>query len=142
MDPEAVAQLAHPLDGLVAPFAHHVGRAEVPAQRDAIRVPAEQDDPLGAEPAGGDHGAQPHRPVAHHGDDRPRADPGGERRVVAGRHHVGQGEQRRHQRVVDAGRQGDERPVGLGHPHRLALPAVHAVEPVPPPWRQDGCRPA
>ena len=60
-----------------------------------------------------------------------RADPRGEGRVVAGSHHVGQREQRRHQRVVLADRQHDERAVGLRDAHGLALAAVDVVGAVP-----------
>ena len=51
----------------------------------------------------------------------------GERGVVAGAHHVGEREERRHQRVVLADRERDERAVGLRDAHRLALAAVDVV---------------
>ena len=57
----------------------------------------------------------------------PGADPRGERSVVARPHHVGERQQRRHQRVVLADRQHDERAVGERDAHRLALAAVDAV---------------
>src|SRR6476646_7543406 len=43
---EPVGELADALDGLVAPLAHDVGRAELPGQSDAVGMAAEQDDPL------------------------------------------------------------------------------------------------
>ena len=49
---------------------------------------------------------------------------GGDRAVVAGAEHVGQRQQRRHQRGVLADGQLDQRALGLRHPHRLALAAV------------------
>jgi hypothetical protein len=44
--------------------------------------------------------------------------------VVAGAHHVSEREQRRHERVVLADRQYDERPVCLRDAYRLALAAI------------------
>ena len=76
----------------------------------------------------------PHRPTAPSPTTAtvlPGADLGGEGRVVARRHHVREREQRRHQRVVGADRQHDERPVRLRDAHRLALSAVDAVAAVP-----------
>jgi hypothetical protein len=59
-----------------------------------------------------------------------------DRRVVAGAHHVRECQQRRHQRVVLANRQHEQRAVGVGDAERLGLrpidsaaaeePAVHA----------------
>ena len=46
--------------------------------------------------------------------------------MVAGAHHVGEREQRRHQRVVLADRQRVERAVGVGDAQRLGLRAVEA----------------
>ena len=51
--------------------------------------------------------------------------------VVAGAHHVGEREQRRHQRVVRADGQDDERSVRLRNPHRFALTAVDIIRAVP-----------
>ena len=65
---------------------------------------AEDDDPLGAEPAGGDHAAQADGAVADNSDGLASADLGGQGRVMAGAHHVGKREKRRHQRVVFADR--------------------------------------
>ena len=112
------------------------------AERDPVGVAAEQDDLLGAEPLGGDHAAQADGAVADDGDRPARADPGGERRVVAGPHHVREGEQRRHQRVVLADRQRDERAVGQRDAHRLALAAVEPSRAQKPPCRQEVCRPS
>src|SRR6266508_3820659 len=131
MRAEAVCELADALDCLVASVAHDVRCAELLCERDPAGVPAEDDDPLRAKTAGGDYAAQPNRAVADNGHSLSWADPGGQSRVVACRHHVGEGEERRHQRVVFADRQNDERPVGLRNTHRLALPSVDAV-PGPP----------
>jgi hypothetical protein len=86
---------------------------------------AEQDDLLGAEPLRGDYAAEADGAVADDRDAPARRDPRGERRVVAGAHHVGKGEQRRHQRVVFANGEDDERPVGLRYAHGLGLGARH-----------------
>ena len=122
---EAAGELAHALDRLVAALADDVGRAELPRERDPVGVAAEQDDLLGAEALRGDHAAEADRAVA---DDRrglAGADPGAATAAwwpVA--HHVGERQQRRHQRVVRADRQDDERAVRLRDAHRLALAAV------------------
>ena len=64
----------HAFDRLVATLADDVRRPELARQRDAIRVTAEHDDLLGAEPAGGNHAAQTDRAVADDGHDLARAD--------------------------------------------------------------------
>ena len=61
--------------------------------------------------------------------------------MVAGAHHVGEREQRRHQRVVLADRQRDERPVGLRDAHGLALAAVDVVGAVPAAVEARGVQP-
>ena len=85
----------------------------------------------------GDHAAEADGAVADDRDGLARPDPRRERRVVAGAHHVGERQQRRHQRVVLADRQHDERPVRLRNAHRLALAAVELVPPHQPPCRQE-----
>ncbi len=72
------------------------------SRRDPVRVAAEQDDLFGAEPLGRDHAAEADRAVADDRNAVARRHARGERGVVAGAHHVGEGEQRRHQRVVFA----------------------------------------
>ena len=70
---------------------------------------------------------------------RPRDDGG----VVAGAHHVGEREQRRHQRVVLADRQDVERAVGERDAQRLGLRAVGtSLLPKKPPWTHAVCRPS
>ena len=124
-------QLADALDRFLAALAHDVGGAELLAERDPLRVVAEQDDPLGAEPLRGDHAAQPDGAVADDGDGLAGTDLRGECGVVAGAHHVGEREQRRHQRVVRADRQHDQRAVCLRDAHGFALAAVDVVQAVP-----------
>ena len=91
----------------------------------------------------------PHRPTApspDHGDRVALLDPGADGGVVAGRHDVGEREQRGHRLVgVAVARDRDQRAVGKRHPHRLALAAVavHREEAAVAhalvmPWRQCG----
>src|SRR5207253_7428407 len=54
VDAEAAGQLAHPRYRRFTAFAHDVRRAERFRERDAIGMPAQKDDPLGAEAARGD----------------------------------------------------------------------------------------
>ena len=85
---------------------------------------AEDEDPLGAETPGGDHAAEADGAVADDGHVLAGSDPRGAGGVVPGAHHVGEREQRRHQRVVLVDREDDERPVRLGDAHGLPLAAV------------------
>jgi hypothetical protein len=128
---EAFCDFARALDRLVAAFTHHVGRPELLRERDPVWMTAEENDPLGIEASGGDHSAQPDGAVADHRDSLPRTDLGAESRVMAGSHYVREREQRRHQVVVFADRQNDERAVCLRDPDGLSLAAVDSVVPVP-----------
>ena len=87
---EAVRELADALDSLVAALAYDVGRAELLRECDAVGMAAEEDDLLRSETLRGDHAAQPDGAVADDGDDLAGADLGGEGRMVAGAHHVGE----------------------------------------------------
>ena len=124
---EAAGELAHTFDGLVAALADDVGGAERAPERDPVGMPAEQDDLLGAEALGGDDAAEPDGAVADDRSGRARRHPRGERRMVTRSHHVGERQQRRHERVVLADRQHDERAVRERDAHRFALRAVDAV---------------
>ena len=55
---------------------HHVGRAEPAGQLQPLLVVADHGDALGAEPAGGEHRAQPDRAVADDHDPVPELDAG------------------------------------------------------------------
>ena len=66
VDAEAVCELAHALDRGVTAFGDDVRGAELPAERGPLRVAAEQDDLLGAQPRGGDHAAEADGAVADH----------------------------------------------------------------------------
>jgi hypothetical protein len=126
---EALGEFAHALDRLVASLADDVCCAERSHECDAVWMTAQEDDLLGAEASGGDHAAQADGSVSDNGRSLPGANLGGDRRVMTGGHHVRrQGKKRRHQRVVFADRQDDERPVCLRDAHRLALSAVDPVQ--------------
>ena len=92
---------------------------------------AEQDDLLGAEPLRGDDTTEADGAVADDSHRRARRDLRHDRGVVACAHHVGEGEQRRHQRVVSADRKHDKRSVCLRDANGLALAAVDVVGAVP-----------
>jgi hypothetical protein len=115
---KAAGQLPDTLDRLVATLADDVGGAERLSQRDAFGVAAEQDDLLGAEPLRCDHAAEADGAVANDSDRLTGRDLGRDGSVVAGAHHVGQRQQRRHDRSVLADGQDDERAVC----HRQRLP--------------------
>ena len=121
MDAEAVREVAHALDRLLAALAHHVGCAELPCECNPVRMAAEDDDLLGAETLRGDHAAQTDGAVADDRGGLTGADVAGDGRVVARAHHVREREQRRHQRVVFVDRQDDECSVRLRNAHRFGL---------------------
>ena len=131
MRAEALGELAHALDRLVAALADDVCRAELACKRRAGGMAAEDDDSFGAEASRGDDAAQADCSVSDHGNRLPRADLCRQGRVVACRHHVRKRQQRRHQLVVGADRQDDERSVCLRNADRFALSTVDAVEAVP-----------
>ena len=102
---------------------------------------AENDDLLGSEPPRGDHPTEPDSAVSDDGHRLAGTDLRAESRVVPGRHHVREREQRRHQLVVGADRKDNERSVRLWDTDRFALSAVHAVEAVPPAVQAGGLQP-
>ena len=79
------------------------------------------DDLLGTKSLRRDDAAQAHGAITHHGDRAATANPGRDRRMVAGAHHIRKREQRRHQRIVLADVQGVEGAVSLWHAQRLGL---------------------
>ena len=93
-------------------------------QSDAVQFLDAAEHLLGAQPTGCDDTAQSDRAVADDCHDSAGADPGGERGVVAGAHHVREREQRRHQGVVLADGEDDERAVRERHADRFALAPV------------------
>src|SRR5205085_8406335 len=88
VDAEAAGELVHAFDRLVAALADDVRRAELLRERGPVRMPAEDDDVLGAQAPRGDHPAQADGPVADDGRGLPGYDPRGERGVMARPHHV------------------------------------------------------
>jgi hypothetical protein len=63
-------------------------------------VSTQDDDLLCSETPRRDHTAEADSAVADHDDALPGSHAGAERRVVAGGHHVGEGQERRHEGVV------------------------------------------
>jgi hypothetical protein len=133
MSPEAVGQLAHSLDRLIAALGDHVGGHELVRKCDPVFVAAEDDDRLGTQAPGGDHAAEADGAVADDGDALAEADDGGHRRVVAGTQHVREREQRRKQCLVSGSIQRIERPVSLRDAQCFGLgpadPAAVSEEP-------------
>jgi hypothetical protein len=84
---------AHVLDRLVAALADDVGCAEPSPEFDAVGTMAHENNALGAETSSGNDAAQADGAVADNCCRLARADVGAAGRVVAGRHHVRQGEQ-------------------------------------------------
>ena len=132
MGAAAAGQLEDALDAGLAALGDDVGGAELAPELRAGGVATEQDDPVRAEALGCDHAAQPDGAVADDGGDAARRDARAKGCVVAGAHHVGERQQRRHQRIVGADGELDERAVGEGHADGLALTAVD-VAPAPEP---------
>ena len=120
----AIGQLPHPLDRLLPPLGDDRVGAQLAGEVGSVPVVAEDDDPLGAEPLGGDHAAESDGPVADHRHRLARFDAGDHRRVVTGAEHVGQGQEGGHQRLVRIARQRVQGPVCLGNPQRLGLGAA------------------
>ena len=92
---------------------------------------AQDDDPVGVQAPRPDHAAQADGAVADDCHRLAGANLGGEGGVVARRHHVRKRQKRRHQRVVPVDGEDHQRPIGLGHAHRLTLAAADSVEAVP-----------
>ena len=132
--PRPPVRLLDPCDSVVSALLDDVGGAELSGQRLPVGVPAEGDDPLGAELPGGQDAEQADRAVA---DDRDRlAGPGlgGDGGEPTGAQHVGGRHQRRDQIGVGHAGGGDERAVGERDASHFGLGAdgahqdpVHAV---------------
>ena len=124
MRAQAPGQLAHVLHRRFAALAHHVRRAELLTERDAVGMTSEEDNPFGSAASAGNDAAQTDRAIAN---DRRRfawPDSGRNGSVMTSRHHVAQGEQRRHERGVPAARQLNQCSIGVGDADGLALSAV------------------
>ena len=101
----AAGELADSVDALLAALGDHVGGAELAAEVGAGLVAAHQDDLLGAQALGREHGEQPDGAVADDGDRGAGPHAAVDRGVVAGAEDVGEGEQGGDQRRV-GGRRG------------------------------------
>ena len=96
MSSETVRQIANTGNAFLAAFADDVGCAKIRCQREPVRMPAEHDDPLGAEALGGDHPAEAHRAIADHSGGYAGRHPSYSGGVVAGAHHLAGTASRRH----------------------------------------------
>src|SRR4051812_44001981 len=123
IDALTVGQSLDALDRLLAALTDDLGRAEVAGEPDPVFVAAHDDDLVGAEPLRSDYAAETDCAVTDYGDACAGADLGQDGSVVAGAHHVGEREQRRHECVVLADRQHVKRAVGLGNAHGFRLRA-------------------
>lgn len=135
MHPGTPGQLVDALDRLAAALGDDIGGAEVLGDVGPGTMAAEDDDLLGPEPVGGEHSTQADSSVADDRDSGPLPHARALRGVMAGGEDVGERQERGHQRVVLADRQGHQRPVGQRNPHCLALTAVdiaNAPEPAVP----------
>ena len=103
-----------------------VGGAEPAGQLQPLLVVADHGDALGAEPAGGEHRAQPDRAVADDHDPVAELDAGRQGRVVAGGQHVAERQQQLWRGVPQRGRHDDQGAVRVRDPQRLALRPVVA----------------
>ena len=110
-----------------------VGRAERAGQLLARLVARHRDDPGGAEPRGGEHGAEADGAIPDDDDRAPRRDAGRDGGVVAGAHHVRQRQQARDELVARVLGRRHERAVGVRDADLRALAAVGESA--------DACRP-
>jgi hypothetical protein len=77
----------------IATLANNIGGPELLAQRDAVGMAPEKNDPFGAAASGGNHTAQANGAIANHGRRLAWSDSGRNGGVMPGRHHVRQSEQ-------------------------------------------------
>jgi hypothetical protein len=93
MSAQASSEFTHAVDSRLAALTDNFGSTEFSRKRDAIRMTAEDDDLLGAEPARSDHSAQPHRAVTHDCGNLSGAHLCRASGVVTGSHHIRECEQ-------------------------------------------------
>ena len=130
---DATGELEHGLGGFLAARLDDVGGAELTGHLLPVSVAAQRDDALRAEPPGRQDGAQAYGAVPDHRHRVTLLHPGTDRRVMPGRHHVGQGQQRPQRLIrVPCPRDRHQGAAGQRDTHRLALAAVDlAVAEVP-----------
>ena len=121
-----VGELEHVGDGLLITSGDDIGRAETASDLEPVVVVADHDDPLGPDPVGRKCRAEPDGAVADHDGRAPPFDTGADHAVMAGRKDIGERRQFREQGGVagDFRCNRHERPVGVRHPHGLALTAI------------------
>ena len=115
-------------DSIVTALFDDVRRAELAGEGLAVGVPAERDDPLGAELLGGQDAQQPDGAVTDDGDRLARAGFGGNGGEPAGTQHVRGRQQRRDQVGRRHTGRGDQRAVRERHAGQLGLRAESAHE--------------
>ena len=120
-------QVTQDRGAVLAALGDDVGGAEPGGDLLPVVVRGEGDHPVRAQADGGEHRAQPDRAVADHRDRAARPDPGRDGGVVAGAHHVGEGQQGGDQRGVRQAGGRAEGAVGQRDPHVLALGAVQGA---------------
>src|ERR1700761_5586136 len=122
---DAAGHLADGMDGFLAARLDNVRGTELTGHLLALRVTAQGNDALRAEAPGGEHGGQADSAVPDHRYRVALLDPGNDGRVVPGRHHVGQCQQRLEYRIrVPRSGHRHEGAAGQRDAHRLALAAV------------------
>src|SRR5206468_12600462 len=104
-----------------------IGGAEFAPEIGTGDVPPHEDDPLGSEPLGRQHGHEADGSVADDRDRGPGADAGPYGGMVAGAVDVREGEQGRDERRVLLDRRRDQGAIREWHPDRLSLAATDAV---------------
>jgi hypothetical protein len=129
--PEPVGEFLHLRDELLAAFGEDVGGAELAGQGLSVGVTAGDDDPLRAELAGREDGAESHGAVPDDGDGLAGAGLGRDRPEPAGAEDVGGGQQRRDEVGVRLARGGDQGAVGERDAHALGLSAAGGTEDLP-----------
>ena len=124
---------SHLLDGScrrIASLGEDVRGAELARERLACWVSRQRDDARGPEAFGGDDRAESNRAVADDCHHAPGLHPGADCGVVAGAHHVGEGEKRQHGLVrMTEARDLHERAACQWNANRFALPAVDTTVP-------------
>ena len=117
-------ELAYALDRVGAAFAHHIGGAELARERDAGGMAAEEDNAFRAQALCSDDATEAHRAVTDDGDVFTGTDLGNHGCVVARPHDIRQREERGHQGVVLAHREGEQRSIRIGNPNCLGLRTI------------------
>jgi hypothetical protein len=121
---DPLGEIADRGDALLAALGDDVGGTEDAGDPRPVLVAAHRDDGAGAELDGGQDRREAYGPVAHHGDGVPRPHACAHRRVPAGAHDVGEGQQARDEALIGHSGSGHESAVGPGDPDPLGLGAV------------------